>query len=618
MEIPEDGRFNGFRCRRNSDGEFIARGCIIEDDIEETKRKLNEQGIYFDSKEYRSLPEFQDLKQEWYRKNELYRRCDLVIEKSLGEKVLEDLYGPYCIMLNRKLEDSEKKEATLYRSLAADIGDNRWEGTDLLVGMWKQFWRNENGEQGEKNGICTNLKVLGVDVEAFNDIDQSLRLMWFLFHYKEENSIKYAALFKNPTMENVDISILGKQTTNGGIINDLKETVAMTLDDAYVIRVKKVLAKIGLDWQYFIYKIFAMRVRYEPQVITEMMDFLQKTFQMFIDAKSLEEDGQNEKKLYQQFYMKLSAYESESRQRDIIDVLEKTLEYDIEKEGMSPLEETIWIQTERVKGYINQNEDLIYKVYEKEKIDSNERRKYRNTKEKVCNGFGIFLEETGLKGVEEIPEAIIVIWMKEAINGKMMGKIDNKFPRHRTVDQKTMNKELSRGDAAFDKSKFMWIERTKKRYNAKKGMLEVYRQEKLIELQIQQMLLLLLRCNNIVLMEERSEYYLATFGMFVEVTENLCSLGHEIYQKTGLRMRGEDFSTLEFLLRGTEYSENILGVWANAISMCVEFMQTHDMTVYEQEQHLEGLNAEGNLVEYTISVTVDLQQNEILVRDIDF
>ena len=82
-----------------------------------------------------------------------------------------------------------------------------------------------------ESGLDDCLKEMGVDVTAFSDKNEKVRLFFFLYRFKTDIRRYLNSFFSKPTLENVDNFRVGDITRNGEMMRKLKNSVARGISD---------------------------------------------------------------------------------------------------------------------------------------------------------------------------------------------------------------------------------------------------------------------------------------------------------------------------------------------------------------------------------------------------
>lgn len=593
----------------------------IENNIDQIKLELSRKGVDFWDQSYCKSKEFLELKKQYVFMKGHSKRMDLLLEQSLGQKHLEWLYGPYSIKVRRPLTEEEALERTFYGHLKKELQYDEWTLDDVKRLFWRKEIKNEEepekGNKVERGGLCIRLLEWGLDVNAFQDNDEKFRIMKFLLYYEYDNGIRFKNFLENPTMENVDQSHIGKRTRNGEIMNDLKENIAIILEDKYITEVKSVLATVGFQWETIIREIAQIRYDFSAEGVVKELKSIYEAIDIFITIIEGAEPDDKEESLYQQFYLKLSAHEMIGRENDIIDVIEKTMDYIVKGETIHPKEKESWISREDIGEYCKTHRnELAALVYNKEKLSSNEYRDFGRAVKKAIEGLDFFWNETGFLNMQCIHEYLLIISIQEVLFGMIKDKIDNKFYRYQTSDQKSLATELSGKNEPFDKNKIVWIERVRKRISLWNMSSEVYQWEKKIELQIEKILLLILNSNSIQTMVDRNINYVAILNWILVSNEDLEAVKNKIHLNTEFTLHCCNELDFRILLGFLWNSEEVLDAW---IAELVRDIRSYKISGYAGDQKiypLEYYNDGGVSFECAVRIKMDLQNQKIMVMEL--
>lgn len=469
---------------------------ILNNEVE----KLQKQGVDINSDNYHEHPKFQKLADGYIYG--LGMHTDWALEKYVvGQKRLEQIFGCYSLKVTRALTSEESKNIVWYKSLA----DKYKELSRTSKDIYHYFNRNKDGRYGDKRkGLIGRLKDWGLDVDAFSDKSEYVRLLYFLYCFEVENKIQLFPFLNHPTLENVDNSLVGDRTKNGYLIAELKKEVEQGISAKFITRVKKQTSSIALTWQNDIEALF-MLVGYSGT--DSNLNRLQRADAIFCDEINVfrldcSKCGKYRHSLLETFYLKLVQHELIGRVADIIDVAQDTRDYLPEVTMYNPEEYrelgSITVEWEKVSEYIKTNEaQLMRLVFRKDKISGNEKQKFYTAAKKVpqylemLNNNSIYCWKNGTIVLH------IIIVIQDIIEMTKTDTIDNHFYGYQTSDQRSLSAELKKGSGAFRKNQIAWIFRIRYRAYAYTGRLDKAKLAQNIEYHIDSLLRKIYQCNSI-------------------------------------------------------------------------------------------------------------------------
>lgn len=184
---------------------------------------------------------------------------DWLIEKYvIGQKRLEKIYGPYALGIERELTDNELSESSLFNYICENYNENekRNENSNELL---HYFYRNKNEENcSGKYGLIRRLKEWGIDVDKFNNKRERLKLFYFLYCFEHENNMKLMPFLGNPTLENVDNSIVNNDTKNGKLMLQLKKNISKEISSEFISEARQLIITIVQKSEDLINNLFTM------------------------------------------------------------------------------------------------------------------------------------------------------------------------------------------------------------------------------------------------------------------------------------------------------------------------------------------------------------------------
>lgn len=185
-----------------------------------------------------------------------------------------------------------------------------------------------------KDGIRVQLKKhLKLDLSLYKDNtdekiarNKLLKLLYKLLKSKKpgkgSRGKNLTLLLSKPTLENVDNSVIGYDTINGRIINDIKSEVMKELSPDFIRAVKKVVHDTVVIPENILNILMEMMDGINTdQWLFEQFLLIEKLLkELILDAKKLVISNQNQKihTLFGKFYLKMIQSENIAREEDLI------------------------------------------------------------------------------------------------------------------------------------------------------------------------------------------------------------------------------------------------------------------------------------------------------------
>ena len=463
-------------------------------------QKLNNLGIDITKDDYYKKPKFLSLKKTYIVEKGASVTEAWWIEKYIvGQERLGKIYGRYAFGITASLSETELKESTLFSVLANKYPEKCRNESDI----YKYFHRNERSEKnGTKLGLIERLKKWGFDIEAFSDAKARVKLLYFLYCFEVENKVMLSAFLENPTLENVDNGFVADITKNGDIMAEIKRNIAKEIDSLYIFRLNNTFVTIVHEWEEQIRKVMFDLDTSEDRKMYKDLERINKFSRIVVQMLESPKHRIYKDSLLETFYLKLAQHETLGRENDIIDITEQIMDTDDKEITYRPEEykklasETV--RKDCVQSYVNENRKyLAHLVFEKDKISSNEYKKFDTAVEKIEFFLDMLNENTEVNNFVEIPKLLIVAYIQEIVMLDKTDVISNKFYRHQKSDEKTLNSELNYGTAAYRKNQLAWIGRVNNRYNIYKGLHKEILLARQIENKIDQIMIKIFSCNSL-------------------------------------------------------------------------------------------------------------------------
>ena len=477
------------------------------------KKELEKCGVNFEDDNYIYHPKVEEYRTERYVTNNMVHvsAIKLIEDVFIGQERLEKLYGPYNFAITRELTERELKQCIWQNAIV-----ERSTGTEIKKDIEQYFRRkmsvNKEGKISGKSGLIERMQSLGFDFDAFEDDSKKIRLFHLLFYFEHDNNVKLISFLGNPTLENADHSFGGGVTRNGILLRKLKMPIYPIVDETYVKNVAEGLSLVMTHWQEQIKKIrfYVDDSSFINQVSN--LDRIADWLDGYLENIDFNKNGIYCDGVLETFFLKLSQHEYLGNEADLIKIRSKRTHKNIHFPKYRPSEcvkmayKAVPKDIKQLKEYITDNIDrLACFVYDKEEVTDKEREVLLKKTAELDAYIKMINAMTQSKKSEYIQEYMIVAALAEIIN-PVDEKIENKFYRYKSADQKKYSAELKNKkrhieDAslldAFDKSQLAWIDRVNDRFDICLGRGEETELQSRIENNIDRLIIKLLSTNNL-------------------------------------------------------------------------------------------------------------------------
>lgn len=466
---------------------------MLEFSLIQLQRELEKVGVDLSNNNYYRHPEFIKKSQDYIIG--LGMSADWAIEYYLiGQERLEKIYGCYDLRIHRELTNKELQQISWQTILANELQDYFSDSKDV----YQYFNRKDKG-------LIARLKSLGIDIDAFTNQSEKIRLLYFLCIFEKKHNIKITPFLNNPTLENVDNRLVGDITKNGYLMEEFKNSIAMGISSDFIKKTKNVICTIALQWENEISKIIQISGLSDSKTNIYELNRINNNIERLIKILNTNDKkyGLYAHSLLETVYLKLSQHENIGRENDIIDVQNSTREAfsdlpNVTSDRYLSLIHDV-IKKEDVYLFIKNNRSYLARlVYNKDIISSNEYKKFDTAAIKISSFLEILDDNIKYYALSEvIPVLLIIACIQEII---LLGKndiIENKFYRYKSSDQKTLRAEINNGKYAFRKNQIALIFRVLKRMNFMAGRNKESELCSKIETKIDIILRKILTCNSI-------------------------------------------------------------------------------------------------------------------------
>jgi hypothetical protein len=428
-----------------------------------------------------------DIRQDDYdtQNNNAFRKLDYIfvseggrliseswfVEKyMIGLEKIEEKYSCYLMGIERKLTTEELEWDSLYGEL-----DNKYPGSDAR----RNIIRNE----ADKPGLLQRIKsTFGFDIiEDFpNQQPARMKLVYLLYCFERDFNVEFTSYFNNQTLENLDDIIINEQTKNGHLLEYLRRHLVRELDVNFIRSVNTSCCKMIEDWEN---QLRELMFKLDTLVTRDTKDELYRecnlALELFEPVAYITEHGKYKHNLLETTYLKLWQYENICKEKEILEITERTQEFLAElPDDLSEYQKLAGktVLKENLQEFLSDKDNrkhLAKLIFMTDKVDSNKYKKYDTASEKIEYYLDILNQNTSVNKFIDIPQLLVVAAMQEIIFIDKTEFINNPFYRHTTSEkERTLNSDLPNGTNAFRKNQLAWVGRVNTRYNAYNGRKE--------------------------------------------------------------------------------------------------------------------------------------------------
>ena len=465
--------------------------------------ELIEAGVDLSKNDYNLHPAFIAM-EDTYRFNPAVPDSWLVERLFIGETRLEQIYGCYDLRISRKLTDEELTGAVWMSALADKFPDSVKTTKDIGDGVYR-----------EESGLDDCLKEMGVDVTAFSDKNEKVRLFFFLYRFKTDIRRYLNSFFSKPTLENVDNFRVGDITRNGEMMRKLKNSVARGISDSASRTIQETLVDIILQWQDELIKVHEISQALTPELNIQDLQRINNNLDQLMRFTSNSENhlGKYQHSLLETFYLKLCQHENIGRQHDLLDLQTriKPVSEMSTAGNITPLKYK-HVQKKDIFLYIENNRSLLARiVFNKQDITSNEYAKFDRIAADIPTFIEVLSDNTFYKRSKTIPAALIVSYLLIANSPIVKERLPNPFYHYKTSDQKTLNAERKNGIQAFRKNQIALIFLVIRQMDVLLGRTQERSILDQIEIKVDKIIRKILSCNSTGDMLRLHDFFLQQF-----------------------------------------------------------------------------------------------------------
>lgn len=333
-----------------------------------------------------------------------------------------------------------RTEDCTYEALAEELTDMFHDDRTVVA---SEFTRNGGLRQRIKSS-------LGIDFTKFHDgknkehTEAEFKILYLFYHIEncrdeKRNVLKMLA---NPSIENVDNTAVGIETSNGRIMKELKDSVGREISVEFRGKVKRALSQMALDWQHIIQSASMVMDYADEYRYADNLDPLIAKYNRIADTFSIKDiPDKYVHSLYEVLYLKLAQNENQGREKDIHFVnsipivhIERSTE---QIEILLRLRKMI-VERCRAAEYVKTYaEELAELVYLRNDCTKGEIQRISRCANKVEMILEFFAEETMLLNMtrDKVNVAFIVACLQAIILSEQTEEFKYKFPAYDKVSK---------------------------------------------------------------------------------------------------------------------------------------------------------------------------------------
>ena len=448
-------------------------------------KELDRLEIDISNDDYHLKGNFKYLDKE-YVWDKIYISKSWWIEKNLvGQERLKKIYGIYALGIEHNYSEPELKRSAWMGNLADKYAEAKIRSEDFIrteKDVEQYFYRKYSNTEDsvQELGLVERLKRLGFDIDKFNGPKagvERIKLLYFLFEFEFKKKIKLYPFLSNPSFENIDNNIVRDKNRNGELMAYLKNNIMKEIDIDYIAELEKTLGLVIDRWeeQIFFVKNYAS-ITNDIMFLEDSYSDLEWVYNRMEDAPVIYIDS-----LMETFYLKLSLHEMMGRERELIEISEKTFVEAAEpnefqrarfRKYVKEMIRVKWIGADKydtVMEYIKNNRKALAQcVFGKKSISGNDYRQFDQAGESITAFLDFYMENTKAIYSEYVPVILLIGHIQEYIFGNE--KVIPQFYRHESKDKVTLRTELKNGKEAKRRSQYEWIEKVNRRYYVNRGI----------------------------------------------------------------------------------------------------------------------------------------------------
>lgn len=448
--------------------------------LEGIKKELENAGVNYHSPDYLGSDCFTPFKDRYFisgpEGKTTYR--EIIERYLLDDEEKATMYKSRYEMGNGIIL---KDEECQYSKLAEELC--KYFNNEVNVDP-KEFYRNGGLRDRIKNGIGMNLDFYKTVWDTDNNTSLVFKIL-FLFYrvehveFSDRNVIK---MLSKPSMENVDNSAIGMYTSNGSIMNLLKENVEREISVEFRGKVKQTLCHIVTDWEKLIKEAsMVMDIAYANDTKCELDNIIRKYNKVALGFQVKEKPESYHLSPIELLYLKLAQHENIGRENDIIFVNSIDTTYqtrtDEQIKIMNELQGFIIERNkagEYIRVYVDEICELVYLRYE---VSEGETQRIISSIEKVETILDFFASQTKMyfETDDKINVTFIISCLQAIILSEQSEKFMYKFPAYDKVSRsyKRVQGALKGDDKiVFEALKTYFVRKVMECYNCNIGRQE--------------------------------------------------------------------------------------------------------------------------------------------------
>jgi hypothetical protein len=484
---------------------------------------------------------------------------NLVEKYLIGDKHMRKVYGPYVLGADSALPKEQLTYKALYDELNIRIG---------IQSPEQYIHRNQNSAGKEQLGLIARLKRLGIDIDKYSNQLDKFKLLYFFAWFEAKNNVKLRSFLGNPTLENVDNSLVNDKTKNGELMVELKKNIEKELSKEYIIECKLCLGNIAKEWTdnmlYTRRFIAAWEGKYDLIRINYYLDTI-------LDCNTIKSvDEVYEGTLFQLVYLKLLQHEQLGRENDLAD-LDKYLEKYSFASGLYGQLEEAYIEKCNVQEYAAKHYDEIAKcVYCK--VGSNERKKIKKLSEYLNAFVAAINENTRDWQLAYISADIFIAYYQVLINIDKTDGVVNAFYRYAQSDEKSLYNEAKNLKSAFRKNVLAFIKIVYYQSHKNRGLEAEYKLVLAIERKIDNIIRWICGFNSLSAMKRVNNCYLFVYELLSDSFYDMTNIRQKMEDKigNGYTIQGDDTCVHMFLALMKSFFDEWVNIIRSQLGNCKE------------------------------------------------
>lgn len=254
------------------------------------------------------------------------------------------------------------------------------------------------------NHICLIKEYLGIDLNQFDykniqNQRERAKILYFFYMMKNRDfpKVNILELFRKPSMENIDNSLLGWETHNGQIIHQIVTSIREALTLPSIKKINNTLSKISDDWTDY------LSILYQTMDVFTSIDFkygrmLDDYFSYILNKLDVCLEPSNftyDLSPIETFYLRIMQHQYIGQVNDILIINKIRIEsnYDVSIELVNKMRKLFPnnIKLSDIADYIkNNSKNLAKYVYLKENVSETECRRLIYNRKKVSKILRFF------------------------------------------------------------------------------------------------------------------------------------------------------------------------------------------------------------------------------------